>query len=131
MEFNFATPALLFSAISLIILAFTNRFHALAILLREIHQRWTQDPNEVLAAQMRNLMTRIRIIQRMQILGVAAFLAGVLSMIFLFFKMGLAAELAFGAGLALLALSLALSIRELSISVKSLDILMKDTEAAD
>lgn len=128
MEFSFATPALLFSAISLILLAFTNRFHALAILLRDIHAAWTANHDPVLAAQMANLMKRIRIIQGMQILGVGSFLSGVLSMVLLFFSKILAAELAFAAGLALLALSLAFSIRELAISVKALDILMADAE---
>ncbi len=131
MEFSFATPALLFSAISLILLAFTNRFHALAILLREIHAKWEEKRDPILAAQMANLMKRIRIIQRMQILGVGSFLSGVISMVLLFFSRKFAAEMAFAAGLLLLATSLAFSIRELSISVKALDILMADLEETD
>ena len=129
MEFTFATPALLFSAISLILLAYTNRFHALASLLREIRAVWVLSRDPKLAAQMENLRKRIKIIQWMQILGVGAFIMGVVSILLLFFDKTVAAEISFAGGLFLMMASLIFSLWELSISVKALDILLDDTRA--
>ena len=132
MDFSLTTPALLFPAISLLLLAYTNRFLALASLVRELKDRWRQRPDPGIPAQIANLKVRIRLIKRMQLLGVACFFLSVLTMLLIFVGWKLAAEAAFGLGLVLLLASLALSLRELSISADALDILLDgERERAD
>ena len=130
MEFNLTTPALLFPAISLLLLAYTNRFLALASLTRDLHGKWRSQGDAGLAAQIGNLKRRIRIIKAMQLLGVSSFFLCVLTMLLLFVGLKLAGELAFALALALLLASLALSLRELFISADALDILLDDVGEA-
>ena len=124
MEFNLTTPALLFPAISLLLLAYTNRFLALAALVRDLKDRWEKNPAPGIAGQIGNLKRRIRIIKAMQLLGVSAFFLCVLTMLLIFFTLFFAAEVAFASALLLLLASLGLSIRELFISADALDILL-------
>lgn len=126
MDFTLTTPALLFPAISLLLLAYTNRFLALASLVRDLKDRWERNRVPGIPAQIENLKKRIRMIKRMQLLGVSCFFLSVLTMLLLFFGLELAAEAAFGVGLVLLLASLALSLQELSISADALDILLDD-----
>jgi hypothetical protein len=75
MELSITTPALLFPAISLLMLAYTNRFLAIANLIRNLHDKYKKDPNEKhIVAQIRNLRVRIRLIRNMQAFGVISFL---------------------------------------------------------
>ncbi len=129
MEFGYSTPALLFSAISLIMLAFSNRFLALASLVRELYAKWKDKGDSALAAQIRNLRLRIRIIVIMQIMGVTSFVLCVVSMFLIFLGEKLAAEIVFAASLVFLLASLGLSLAELSISARALDILLDEHES--
>lgn len=124
MELNLATPALLFPAISLLLLAYTNRFLALANLVRDLHARWEAKGGKGIRGQIDNLKKRIRIIKSMQLLGVSSFLLCVLTMLLIFFSLQLAADAAFAFALLLLLASLGLSIQELFISADALDILL-------
>jgi hypothetical protein len=126
-----ATPALLFSAISLLMLAFTNRFLALASLVRSLHGLYKEKPNEVLYGQIRNLRLRISLIRWMQILGVSSLLLCVFSMTLIYFGSIGAAEVVFGLGLVLMIASLALSIWEIQISVHALNLHLRDIEDED
>jgi hypothetical protein len=123
-----ATPALLFSAISLLMLAYTNRFLALAALVRRLHALYKEKPDEVLFGQIRNLRTRLDLIRWMQILGVASLLLCVFSMFLIYVDAIRAAEVVFGLGLLLMIASLALSIWELQISVDALNLHLRDIE---
>jgi len=127
-SFTLATPALLFSAISLLMLAFTNRFLALAALVRSLHAAYKERPDEVLYGQIRNLRTRIHLIRWMQVAGIASLLLCVFSMSLLYVQELRAAQLVFGAGLVLMIVSLALSIWEIQISVHALDLHLADIE---
>ena len=126
-----ATPALLFSAISLLMLAFTNRFLALAALVRSLHSLYKEKPNEVLFDQIRNLKTRLNLIRWMQISGITSLLLCVFSMLSIYVGWLGAAELVFGLGLVLMILSLALSIWEIQISVHALNLHLRDIEDED
>jgi hypothetical protein len=128
MEFGLSTPALLFSAISLIMLAYSNRFHALASLVRDLHAKWKERGDPGLLAQIANLRLRIRIIVAMQIMGATSFLLCVLAMALIFLRLILPAEAVFMVSLACLLVSLGLSLRELSISAHALDILLDERE---
>ena len=59
-ELNLSTPALLFSAVSLILLAYTNRFLSYAQLVRTLKEQYVQKHSEVTAAQIDNLRRRLR-----------------------------------------------------------------------
>jgi len=122
------TPALLFSAISLLLLAYTNRFLALAQLVRNLHAQYKQNANSILLGQIRNLRRRVHIIRYMQILGITSLLLCVLSMFLIYVGEGIWAEVIFGVALLLLIASLALSVWEIQISVKALDIHLSDIE---
>jgi len=126
-----ATPALLFSAISLLMLAYTNRFLALAALVRRLHALYKEKPDEVLFGQIRNLRTRLDLIRWMQILGVASLLLCVFSMSLIYVGSIDAAEVVFGLGLVLMIASLALSIWEIQISVRALNLHLSDIERSE
>ena len=126
-----ATPALLFSAISLLMLAFTNRFLALASLVRSLHAVYKERPDELLHGQIRNLRTRLDLIRWMQLAGIASLLLCVLSMFLIYLGSTGAAELVFGLGLVLMIASLSLSIWEIQISVEALDLHLSDIEQGE
>lgn len=128
MDINITTPALLFPAISLLLLAFTNRFLALANLIRQLHASYKTDPDEILLGQIANLRYRINLIRDMQAFGVSSLLLCVICMFVLFAGWIQAGNIIFGASLVLMAISLAISIREIQISVGALDLHLKDLE---
>ena len=127
-QLTLTTPALLFSAISLIILAYTNRFLAYASVIRNLHTTFKENPNSVLLGQIQNLRKRLRLTQAMQILGISSLLLCVICMFLIYIQLHIWAEVLFGIALVLLILSLAISIREIQISVKALDLHLNDME---
>lgn len=121
-ELSLTTPALLFPAISLLMLAYTNRFVVLAQLIRDLHAQYMEKANEQLAGQIRNLQRRINIIRWMQIFGALSFFFCVASMFLIFSRLTIPAEVIFAGSLVLLLISLALLVYELQISVHALNI---------
>jgi hypothetical protein len=128
MDFSLTTPALLFSAISLLLLAYTNRFLTLAALIRDLYSRYKAQPDKKLIGQLHNLRYRIVIIRNMQILGVSSFFLCVLCMFLLFAGLALVGKIVFGLSLLLLLTSLALSLRELQVSVDALTLQIQDID---
>ena len=122
------TPALLFSAISLIMLAYTNRFLSYATLIRTLHEKFKVNPNEVLLGQIANLRRRLYLTKYMQILGVSSLFLCVLTMFLIFIGSQLFAVWMFGIALLLLIASLGVSIHEIQISVKALNLHLGDME---
>ena len=120
MEIDLTTPALLFSAISLIMLAYTNRFLSYAQLVR------TLNPSSVKAAQIANLRKRLYLTRAMQVAGIGSLLLCVVSMFFVYIRLHLLSAYIFGLALILLIISLAISVYEIYISVKSLEIHLND-----
>lgn len=127
-ELTLTTPALLFSAISLILLAYTNRFLAYASVVRNLHADFKANPNSLLLGQIQNLRKRLSLTRAMQILGIGSLLLCVLCMFLIYIGFQGWAELVFGIALVMLIFSLGLSIREIQISVKALDIHLNDME---
>jgi len=125
MEFTLTTPALLFPAISLLLLAYTNRYLTLAGLIRDLNGRRDGEPKENIEGQIANLRKRIYMIRNMQLAGVISFFLCVATMLLLFLNQVTAGEVFFTASLLCLLLSLALSIAEIKISIKALDLQMK------
>ena len=129
MELTLTTPALLFPAISLLLLAYTNRFLALAALMRELHARYRAQPDPTILAQLANLRYRIVIIRDMQACGVASFFGCVLCMFVLFAGHLILGQWIFGGALLLLLLSLGLSLREIQVSIDALTVQIADLES--
>lgn len=129
MELTLTTPALLFSSISLIMLAYTNRFLAYANVIRNLHSAYKNDPNKIIKAQIVNLRKRLYLTRSMQIFGITSLLLCVLSMFFIYIKQEFIAIWIFGLALILLIISLSLLIWEIQISVKALELHLEDIES--
>jgi hypothetical protein len=128
MELNITTPALLFPAISLLLLAYTNRFLALAALIRDLKAQYHLQRDPRILTQIENLRSRVYLIRDMQGFGIGSLLCCVVSMFLLFIGSTLAAQVVFGLSLMLMALSLVFTIREIKISVDALNVHLKDIE---
>lgn len=120
-ELTLTTPSILFSAISLIMLAYTNRFLSYAQLIRNLKARQEENPTESNRRQLDNLRKRIYMSRTMQIFGVSSLLLCVVCTFLIYVGMQAVAVYAFGASLLLLVVSLGISIQELRISVKALE----------
>ena len=127
-QLTLTTPALLFSAISLIMLAYTNRFLAYAAVVRSLHDKYQKEKDEVLIRQINNLRKRLYLTRSMQIFGILSLLLCVLTMFLIYIEQHVIAVWVFGAALLLLILSLALLIREIQISVEALEFHLGDIE---
>ncbi|MGE8357624.1 MAG: DUF2721 domain-containing protein [Microvirgula sp.] len=128
MELSLTTPALLFPALSLLLLAYTNRFLSLSAVIRNLYDRHREKPDPRHLRQLDNLRRRVELIRQMQTAGTLSILLTSVSMTFLFFGLHLAGLIAFGISLVLMCLSLALSVMELAISGDALTILLADLE---
>ena len=122
MKIDLATPALLFPAISLLLLAYTNRFLGLANLIRGLAARYQQSHDELLIDQIQNLRHRLALIRRMQAAGVASIFVCVVCMFALFAGSQLVGKALFGLSLVLLMVSLGISFREIQLSTNALNI---------
>jgi len=123
------TPALLFSAISLIMLAYTNRFLAYASVVRNLKEQYLKEQDESLMRQIINLRKRLYLTRSMQVFGISSLLLCVLTMFLIYIEQHLIAVWVFGVALILLILSLALLIREIQISVEALEHHLGDIES--
>jgi len=128
MILEISTPALLFPAVSLLFLSYTNRFLHLASLVRTLHRDWIELKDEALRAQIVNLRRRLKLIRWMQLLGAVSLLLCVLSMVEIFFEMDTVGIISFIAALLLMAASLAFLIAEIWCSGGALQILLKRVE---
>jgi len=128
MNIDPTTPALLFPAISLLLLAYTNRFLTLATIIRSLHQNYKEKPNIVLLGQIENMRKRVHLIKHMQGIGVASLFLCVLCMFLLFSGQNELGKYVFGLSLIMLLISLILSLREIAISVDALELHLSDIE---
>lgn len=128
MEINLTTPALLFPTVSLLMLAYTNRFLTLATIIRGLYDRYNTEHNQNLLGQIANLRYRVYLIRNMQIFGVLSLLMCVASMFALFADWITAGQWSFAIALILMIVSMLISLRELTISVGALDLLLTDLE---
>ena len=113
---NLTTPALLFPAISLLLLAYTNRFLVLAQLIRQLNTRDNQNLRGMVIRQIDNLKKRIVLTKTMQVFGALSFLLCTFSMAALFLEQQMLGRWIFGLSLASLSISLLISIYEIHIS---------------
>ncbi len=123
---SLTTPALLFPAISLLLLAYTNRFLTLATIIRQMHPGEGKAPGRLARQQIAGLRYRVSLIRHMQSGGVVSFLLCALSMFFIFIDSHAAGKILFGLSLLSLAVSLVLSLIEVLLSTNALNIVLDD-----
>jgi hypothetical protein len=128
MELGIGTPALLFSTVSLLMIAFTNRFMSMASLIRGLHEKFQQNPAESILKQIQNLRLRMTLIQYMQIIAIISLILSVICMFLLFMNEQLIARWFFGLGLLGMSIALGLSALEITISTKALEVELSDME---
>lgn len=126
MQLNLETPALLFSATSLILLAYTNRFLAIATIVRGLKKSYDDEHRKIILKQIQNLNKRVNLVRIMQLFGVMSLFFSVFSMLLLFFSLNNWGIVTFGVSLLLLLFSLGVSMWEINISVKALEIHLGD-----
>ncbi len=131
MNLSLTTPALLFSTISLLLLAYTNRFLAIASLVRNLHSQYQSKHDAKIISQINNLRLRVRLIRDMQTIGVSSLFSCVFCMFLLFTEHKLIGNYVFGLSLFLLMWSLALSTYESYISTNALSIQLGDLESQE
>ncbi|MEI7502491.1 MAG: DUF2721 domain-containing protein [Paludibacter sp.] len=127
-ELTLITPTFLFSAISLILLAFTNRFLSYAQLVRTLKDRYMEDHSAITRAQIMNLRKRLNLTKNMQLFGVASLLMCVVTMFLIYIGLQTISAYVFGFALLSLIISLTLSVWEIQISANSLKIYLSDME---
>ncbi|MBK1828408.1 DUF2721 domain-containing protein [Haloferula rosea] len=123
-----STPALLFPAISLLFLSFTNRFLHLAALIRQLYRDWLDKEDERLLAQIANLRRRLILIRWMQFLGAVSLFLCVVSMVAVMATLQVPAQGAFWGALVLMGASLACLMVEVWISGGALRIMLRELE---
>lgn len=129
MDITFNTPALLFPAISLIMLAYTNRFLALSTLVRSLYAEYLKSEKQgVLSGQIKNLRYRLRLIKNMQALGIVSFLCCIICMYCIYIDNNTGADIMFGLSLVFFLWSLILSLIEIQMSTKALELQLGDME---
>jgi hypothetical protein len=129
MELSFTTPSLVFPAISLLLLAYTNRFLAIANLIRRLHDQYNSgQKNKQLLHQIKGLRTRINLIRYMQGLGVFSFLLCVVCMYSIYVDKQKTAGILFSISLLSLAASLFISLVEIIKSTNALELELSDME---
>ncbi|MFK8039689.1 MAG: DUF2721 domain-containing protein [Crocinitomicaceae bacterium] len=127
-ELTLTTPAVLFSAISLIMLAYTNRFLAYAAVIRNLHDKFVEVNDTLLIEQIKNLKLRLNLTRWMQIFGITSLLGCVLTMFLIYVDLHIVAIWVFGFALVLLIISLSLLIKEIHISAQALSFHLGDIE---
>lgn len=128
MKLSLTTPALLFPALSLLMLAYTNRFVAISSLIRNLTAQQKDSPSRHLKAQIDNLRRRIYLIRNMQWLGVFSTLLAVGCIFTIYEGWNEAAQIFFAASLLSLIFSLLLSLMEIQISVTALNLVLLELE---
>lgn len=127
-ELTLITPTFLFSAVSLILLAYTNRFLSYAQLVRTLKDRYMIDHSAVTHAQIMNLRKRLYLTKNMQLFGVGSLLLCVATMFLIYVGLHIISAYVFGVALLFLIISLGLSVWEIQISARSLEIYLGKME---
>lgn len=128
MALEISTPALLFPAISLLFLSYTNRFLHLSALVRNLHSSWSENKDDLLYAQITNLRQRLVLIRWMQLLGAISLFLCVVAMLSIIANLTAVGSVAFIVALLLMAASLACLAREITMSGGALEIMLKAME---
>ena len=126
MTISIETPALSFSATSLILLAFTNRFLTIAQIVRGLKQSYHHTKTKSILLELKNLNLRLSLIRAMQLFGVMSLFLSVFAMLFIFLQLPFWGVLMFGISLFSLMISLGISFWEITISIHALRLHLSD-----
>lgn len=128
MEITLTTPAILFPAVSLLLVAYTNRFNAVSMRIRSLHAQYKENPDILLEGQIDSLRKRINIIKNMQRFGVLSLFLCVFCLVVLFGGNVFWGKVIFGLSLIFMMFSLGLALWEISLSVEALNIELSDMQ---
>ncbi len=128
MDITLQTPALLFPALSLLFIGYTNKFLAIASLIRRLIEDWEERHDDTLIDQIRSLRRRVMLIRWMQATGVLSILFCVVTMFAIYIGHQGWAKGLFAASLLLMIVSLGFSLVEIFFSAGALRVLLKDFE---
>lgn len=128
MEITLTTPAILFPAVSLLLVAYTNRFNAVSMRIRSLHAQYKENPDVLLEGQIDSLRKRINIIKNMQRFGVLSLFLCVFCLVVLFGGNVFWGKVIFGLSLIFMMFSLGLALWEISLSVEALNIELSDMQ---
>jgi hypothetical protein len=131
MELTIQTPALLFPALSLLLLAYTNKFLAIATLIRKLVSDYEKKRHRPVLSQIRNLRRRLWLIRWMQVFGVGSILLCVVTMFLVYEGHQIAAKILFALSLVLMITSLIITLVEVFLSAGALRLLMQEMEKWD
>lgn len=126
MTLTIETPALLFSATSLILLAYTNRFLTIAGVIRGLKEVYKEEESSLILLEIKTLNLRLTLIRFMQMAGVLCLFLSVFTMLLIFLNQNMFAIYLFGLSMLSLLISLALSFWEINISVDALRLHLSD-----
>jgi hypothetical protein len=130
MDMDISTPALLFPAISLLMLAYTNRFLGLAAVIRSLHAEHMKSPGMIYVRQIQSMRKRIMLTRTMQFWGVFSMLLCTFCMFVIFAGIHWLAKIFFGASILAMIISLVVSMWEIHLSVDALKLHLNDVEEA-
>jgi hypothetical protein len=132
MDISINTPALLFPAISLVMLAYTNRFLALSSRVRSLHEKYqSQEQKHLIHGQIKNLRYRIKLVKNMQALGIVTFLLCIICMYLIYIEAMGWAHVVFAFSLLSFTVSLLLSLLEIQLSTKAIELELSDIEGLE
>jgi len=120
------TPAMLFPAISLLFLAYTQRFLALANLIRNLQLKEIDKSKK--SGQIKNLRHRLYLMKLMQLFGVISFILCSISMMSMFLEYDIFGKIIFGISICGLIISLIISLYEVWLSTGAIEIALSDME---
>ncbi len=124
-QLSYNVPGLLFPAISLLMLAYTNRFLGITSVARHLVEVHGDMPDKSVQFQIRNLRQRIQLIRYAQVLGVLSLVMCTISLFLIFVAHQFLAKLSFGFALMLMLASLAISLREIHLSARAIDVALQ------
>ena len=128
MELTIQTPALLFPAVSLLLIAYTNKFLAIANLIRKLISDYEVNQLHTTISQIRSLRRRLMLIRWMQVFGVGSILLCVVTMFFINEGWQIWAKILFAFSLLLMMTSLVITLMEIFLSAGALRVLLKELE---
>ena len=133
MDISINTPALLFPAVSLIMLAYTNRFLALSNRVRTLHDQYIQNPaiDKTVHGQIKSIRYRLKLIKNMQSLGVVTLISSIFCIFLIYIDQKIAANIFFAISLIAFTLSLIFSLIEVQLSNKAIELQLSDIEGLE
>lgn len=130
-EVTYSSAGLLFPAISLLMLAYTNRFLGLAAVVRNLVAQYKHHPRGHIQQQVLNLKKRIMLLRHVQAIGVMSLASCTACILALVFANQMLAQALFGLAVVLMLLSLMVSLVEIYMSVEAINLELDHIDDAE